>query len=58
MFLPICAIYGALFVTFVDLIAKCIHPGLEFPVGLLITMIGVPFFIYFSRKEKDVDHDS
>lgn len=56
--LPICAIYGALFVTFVDLIAKCIHPGLEFPVGLLITMIGVPFFIYFSRKEKDVDHDS
>ena len=55
--LPICAIYGALFVTTVDFLAKCIHPGLEFPIGLLITMIGVPFFIYFSRKETGVNND-
>ncbi len=50
--LPICAIYGALFVSVVDLIAKIINPGLEFPIGLLITIVGVPFFIYTSRKQK------
>ncbi len=50
--LPICAIYGALFVTGVDLVAKNIHPGMEFPIGLLITIIGVPFFIYVSRKQE------
>lgn len=50
--LPICAIYGPLFVCVVDLIARIINPGLEFPVGLLITVIGVPFFIYVSRRTK------
>lgn len=51
LILPICAVYGGLFVTVVDFVAKCIHPGLEFPIGLLITIIGVPFFIYVSRKQ-------
>lgn len=32
--------------------AKNIHPGMEFPIGLLITIIGVPFFIYVSRKQE------
>ncbi|MEE0954956.1 MAG: iron ABC transporter permease [Eubacterium sp.] len=53
--LPVCMIYGALFVTAVDLLAKTIHPGREFPIGLLITMVGVPFFIYVSRKQEG-DH--
>ena len=52
LILPICAVYGAIFVSFVDFVAKTIHPGLEFPIGLLITMIGVPFFIYVSRKQE------
>ena len=50
--LPTCAVYGALFVTVVDFAAKTLHPGREFPIGLLITMIGVPFFIYVSRKQE------
>ena len=50
--LPVCAIYGALFVTVVDFIAKVIHPGMEFPIGLLITIIGVPFFVYVSRRQE------
>lgn len=50
--LPICAIYGGLFVAFVDFIARIIKPGLEFPIGLLITLVGVPFFIYTSRRQK------
>mgnify|MGYP003571273613 CR=1 FL=1 len=50
--IPSCAIIGANFVAIVDLVAKIIHPGLEFPIGILITIIGVPFFIYVSRKQE------
>ncbi len=50
--LPVCSVYGALFVSVVDFAAKNIHPGMEFPIGLLITMIGVPFFVYVSRKQE------
>ena len=50
--LPTCGILGASFVLVVDLIAKTIHPGFEFPIGLIITMIGVPFFVYVSRRQE------
>ena len=50
--LPVCAVYGALFVSVVDFAAKNVDPGMEFPIGLLITIIGVPFFIYVSRKQE------
>jgi len=50
--LPVAGLYGAVFVTLVDFAAKNVHPGMEFPIGLLITMIGVPFFIYVSRKQE------
>ena len=50
--LPTCAVYGGAFVTVVDLIARTINPGMEFPIGILITMVGVPFFIYVSRRQE------
>lgn len=50
--LPVCGVYGALFVSVVDLAAKTVHPGMEFPIGLLITIIGVPFFVYVSRRQE------
>ncbi len=50
--LPTCAVYGSLFVAVVDLAAKNVDPGREFPIGLLITIIGVPFFIYVSRRQE------
>ena len=53
--IPSCGILGASFVVVVDLIAKSIHPGFEFPIGLILTMVGVPFFIYVSRRQKG-DH--
>lgn len=57
LLLPIASVYGAVFVTAVDLLAKVIHPGLEFPIGLLITIVGVPFFIYVSRKQSGESRD-
>ena len=49
--IPGCAILGALFVTIVDFIARMVMPGIEFPIGLVITVIGVPFFIFVSRRQ-------
>ncbi|MCR5491021.1 MAG: iron ABC transporter permease [Bacilli bacterium] len=56
--LPIAGIYGAFFVSLVDLIARNVMPGVEFPVGLIITVIGVPFFIYVSRRQKGETFDA
>ena len=50
--LPVCAIYGGAFVVIVDFVARLIHPGMEYPIGILITIIGVPFFIYVSRRQE------
>ena len=50
--LPVCCVFGSFFVTLVDFAAKNFHPGREFPIGLMITMVGVPFFVYVSRRQE------
>ena len=50
--IPISAIYGAIFVLAGDMIARTILIPFEFPIGVIITMIGVPFFIYVSRRQE------
>ena len=52
--LPTATIFGAVFVVCADMIARTILIPYEFPIGVLITIIGVPFFIYASRKQ-DLD---
>ena len=53
--IPSCGLLGALFVTFVDFLARNIMPEIELPIGLIITLIGVPFFIFVSRKKSMED---
>lgn len=50
--LPSCAVLGAVLVVFVDFLARIILAPLEFPVGVILTIIGVPFFIFISRRQK------
>ena len=52
LILPSCAVLGAVLVVFVDFLARVLIAPLEFPVGILITIIGVPFFIFISRRQK------
>lgn len=51
--LPSCAVIGALFVVVVDLLARVLIAPLEFPIGVLLTMIGVPFFLFISRRQRN-----
>ncbi|MGM1045668.1 MAG: FecCD family ABC transporter permease [Bacillota bacterium] len=50
--IPCSAVLGGLLLLWADLIARMINPPYETPVGALIALIGVPFFLYLARKER------
>lgn len=49
---PASAIYGAFFVVTTDLLGRIIMKPFELPIGILFSIIGVPFLIYLSRKQR------
>lgn len=48
--IPGTVIYGALLVVLADLAARTISPPHEMPIGALIALLGIPFFLYLARK--------
>lgn len=50
--LPLCALGGATFVTVCDMIARMAFAPYEIPVGVLMSFIGGPFFIWLLLKRK------
>jgi iron complex transport system permease protein len=50
--LPMCAIGGAGFVTACDLFARLAFAPYEVPVGILLSMLGGPFFLILLLKQK------
>ncbi len=50
--LPFCAICGAGFVTLCDLLARTVFAPYELPVGILLSFIGGPFFLFLLVKRK------
>ncbi len=49
--LPGAATLGAAVVTISDTFARTIFAPIELPVGILMAMLGAPFFLYLLRKE-------
>ncbi|MBR3498014.1 MAG: iron ABC transporter permease [Selenomonadaceae bacterium] len=49
--LPGAATLGAAVVTISDTVARTIFAPTELPVGILMAMLGAPFFLYLLRKE-------
>lgn len=52
--LPSSAAVGAVLVVLVDLAARVIVAPLEFPVGVLMTLIGVPSFLFISNRRRGI----
>lgn len=52
MVVPVAAVLGATLVTLADVAARLIDFPAETPVGILISAIGAPFFIYLARSVK------
>ncbi|TDQ36555.1 FecCD family ABC transporter permease [Aureibacillus halotolerans] len=49
--IPSSAILGAILMVFADVAARTINPPHETPIGALIALIGVPFFLYLARTK-------
>ncbi|MFV0412035.1 MAG: FecCD family ABC transporter permease [Oscillospiraceae bacterium] len=50
--IPSSAVLGALLVVLADLGARMLNPPFETPIGALISLVGVPFFLYLARKQR------
>jgi iron complex transport system permease protein len=50
--IPCSAVLGSLLMVFADMGARMINPPFETPVGAIIALIGVPFFLFIARKER------
>lgn len=50
--LPVCGVIGSFLVIASDYIAKTVFAPAELPVGIVISIIGVPYFLYLLIKEK------
>lgn len=44
-------IFGAILLTYSDILARLIYSPYEVPIGIFTALIGVPFFIYMAKKE-------
>jgi iron complex transport system permease protein len=52
--LPSSCLFGAIFLVWVDALARTIIKPIELPVGIITALLGVPFFLYLLHKRKRV----
>jgi len=50
LIIPTSAVFGAVFVTLADLAARILNPPYEIPIGAVIALVGIPFFLYVAGK--------
>lgn len=50
--LPFCAIFGSAFVTSCDLVSRLTFQPYEIPVGIIMSFIGGPFFVFLLLNKK------
>jgi ABC-type Fe3+-siderophore transport system permease subunit len=48
--IPLAAVFGGALVVWADLAARNVQRPLEIPVGILIAMLGGPFFLFLARR--------
>ncbi len=54
--LPVCALLGAAFLTVCDLVSRVLFAPFEIPLGIVVSYIGVPFFIYLILRKNGGKH--
>ncbi len=48
--IPLSSLTGSIFLIWCDVLCRIIIPGTEMPIGILVSMIGAPCFIYLMIK--------
>lgn len=54
--IPLCTIFGGAFVNICDIISRTVFAPYELPLGICISYIGAPFFIYLLVRKKGGKH--
>ena len=49
---PLCALSGAVFLVWADVLCRTILPGNEIPIGILTSLLGAPVFLYLMVRRK------
>ncbi|MEM5646342.1 iron ABC transporter permease [Bacillus cereus] len=50
LIIPMSALLGAMLLVLADLGARTVNPPKELAIGIMVALIGVPFFLYIARK--------
>jgi len=50
--IPGSALVGALLLVIADIVSRTINPPFETPIGAIISLVSVPFFIYLTTKRR------
>jgi len=50
--IPLSALLGAILLVLADLGARTVNPPKELAIGVMVALVGVPFFLYLARKER------
>ena len=50
--IPASGVFGALFTVSADLVGRLINKPFETPIGIIFALVGVPYFLYLSRKQR------
>lgn len=51
-FLPFSALSGAFILSTASVLSKAVVPGIIFPIGILTSLIGIPFFVWLLLSKK------
>lgn len=51
--IPLCAIFGAGFVTLSDTLSRLVFAPYEIPVGVIMAFLGAPFFVFILVKRRE-----
>lgn len=49
---PLCALSGAIFLVWADVLCRILIQGTELPIGILTAMIGAPVFVYLMIRRR------
>ncbi|MTI47575.1 MAG: iron ABC transporter permease [Firmicutes bacterium] len=52
LIIPVSAVLGSILLVLADIGSKTINPPAEIPIGAIISLLGVPVFLYLARKKK------
>ena len=50
--LPACALVGAVLVTGADILARTVMEPTEIPTGIVVSIIGAPYFIFLLIRDR------